>query len=75
MAPLFQSSEVAMFITVIMLPFSPVGDATHVFYSRGCDLSPRIFSYIDMNNLEHDHADHVLGQKKKSIRNLALDYM
>ena len=35
-----------------------------------CELSPRLFSYIDMNDLVHGQADHVLGQIKKSIRNL-----
>ena len=40
-----------------------------------CDLSPRLFSYIDMNDIEHGQGDHVLGQVKKSNRNLGRDYM
>ena len=35
-----------------------------------CELSPRLFSYIDMNDLKHGKADHVPGQIKDSIRNL-----
>ena len=29
-----------------------------------CELSPRLFSYIDMNDLEHGKADHVLRSNK-----------